>query len=134
MPTALASTLLPAIAAVSTGAALGALLRWALGLGLNQAFPALPPGTLVANLVGGYLIGLAMALFAQMPALSPEWRLFVITGFLGGLTTFSTFSAEVVSALQQGRWGWAGATVASHVLGSLGMTLAGLATAGLFRR
>jgi fluoride ion exporter CrcB/FEX len=83
MPTALAPTLLPAIAAVSTGAALGALLRWALGLGLNQAFPALPPGTLLANLVGGYLIGLAMALFAQMPALSPEWRLFVITGFLG---------------------------------------------------
>jgi fluoride exporter len=120
--------------AVAVGAALGALLRWALGAGLNHAFPALPPGTLMANLLGGYLIGLAMALFAQAPDLSPEWRLFVITGFLGGLTTFSTFSAEVVTQLQQGRLGWAAATVSTHVLGSLGMTLAGLATVTAFRR
>jgi fluoride exporter len=121
--------LLPAVLAIGLGAALGALLRWALSLALNQSFPALPPGTLVANLVGGYLIGLAMALFTQWPDLSPEWRLFIITGFLGGLTTFSTFSAEVVTQLQQGRLGWAAATVATHVLGSLAMTLAGLATA-----
>jgi fluoride exporter len=134
MPTQVSPALWPAILAVSTGAALGALLRWALGLGLNHALPTLPLGTLVANLVGGYLIGLAMAVFAHMPALSPEWRLFVITGFLGGLTTFSTFSAEVVTALQQGRLAWAGATVATHVLGSLGMTLAGLATGAWFRR
>jgi fluoride exporter len=134
MPTAINPALLPTIAAISTGAALGALLRWALGLGLNHSFPALPLGTLVANLVGGYLIGVAIAWFALVPTLSPEWRLFVITGFLGGLTTFSTFSAEVVSALQAGRWGWAGATVASHVLGSLGMTLAGMASVAVFRR
>jgi fluoride exporter len=123
-----------AIVAVSLGAALGALLRWALAAGLNQVFPALPPGTVVANLVGAYLIGLALALFAQMPHLTPEWRLFVITGFLGGLTTFSTFSSEVVAALQQGRLGWAAATVSLHVLGSLGLTLLGLATPALLRR
>jgi fluoride exporter len=122
------------IAAVSIGAALGALLRWALSLGLNHLWPALPPGTLVANLVGGYLVGLAVSVFAQMPELSPEWRLFVITGFLGGLTTFSTFSAEVVAALQQGRTGWAALTVATHVLGSLVLTLAGMATGALLRR
>ena len=126
--------MLPAIIAISLGAALGALLRWLLGVGLNHLFPAVPPGTLVANLVGGYLIGLAMALFAQAPDVPPEWRLFVITGFLGGLTTFSTFSAEVVAALQQGRLGWAAATIGTHVLGSLGLTLLGLATPALFRR
>jgi fluoride exporter len=126
--------MLSAIIAISLGAALGALLRWGLAVGLNHAFPTLPPGTLVANLVGGYLVGLAIALFAQAPQLSPEWRLFVITGFLGGLTTFSTFSAEVVNALQQGRLGWAAATVSTHVLGSLGLTLLGLATPALLRR
>jgi CrcB protein len=103
-------------------------------VGFNHLFPALPPGTLIANLVGGYLIGVAMAVFAQAPGLAPEWRLFAITGFLGGLTTFSTFSAEVVTALQQGRLGWALATVGTHVLGSLALTLAGLATPGLLRR
>ena len=126
--------MLPAIIAISLGAALGALVRWGLGLGLNQVLPALPLGTLAANLIGGYLVGLAIAVFTQMPQLPPEWRLFVITGFLGGLTTFSTFSAEVVHALQQGRLGWAAATVATHVLGSLGMTLAGIATGQLLRR
>ena len=126
--------MLSAIIAISLGAALGALLRWGLAVGLNHVFPALPPGTLVANLVGGYLIGLAIALFAQAPQLPPEWRLFVITGFLGGLTTFSTFSAEVVSAMQQGRVGWAAATIGTHVLGSLGLTLLGLATPSLLRR
>ena len=126
--------MLTAVTAISLGAALGALLRWALGLGLNQAFPALPLGTLLANLVGGYLIGLAMAVFAQMQDLPPEWRLFVITGFLGGLTTFSTFSAEVVTALNQGRLGWAAVTVSAHVIGSLGLTLLGLATPTLLRR
>ncbi|MDP1901598.1 MAG: fluoride efflux transporter CrcB [Rubrivivax sp.] len=122
-----------AILAISLGATLGALSRWGLSVGMNHLLPALPPGTLAANLVGGYLVGLALALFAQMPALPSEWRLFVITGFLGGLTTFSTFSAEVVHSLQQGRLGWAAATVATHVLGSLALTLAGLATPGLLR-
>ena len=117
-----------AVIAVSLGAALGALSRWGLAVGLNHAFPALPPGTLLANLIGGYLVGLAVAVFVQLPQLPPEWRLFVVTGVLGGLTTFSTFSAEVVHALQQGRTGWALATVATHVLGSLALTLLGLAS------
>ena len=134
MPAPSLASLLAPIAAIGIGAALGALARWALSIGLNPLWPALPPGTLLANLIGGYLIGLALALFAQMPDLPDAWRLFVITGFLGGLTTFSTFSAEVVIALQQGRWTWAGATIASHVLGSLAMTLAGLATVALLRR
>jgi CrcB protein len=123
-----------AILAVSLGAALGALSRWGLSAGLNHVFPALPPGTLLANLMGGYLVGLAVALFALRPELPAEWRLFVITGFLGGLTTFSTFSAEVVLALQAGRTGWALATVGTHLLGSLVLTLAGLATPALFRQ
>lgn len=125
--------MLPALIAIGFGAALGALLRWGLGLGLNHLFPALPLGTLLANLAGGYLVGLAVALFAQWPEVAPTWRLFVITGFLGGLTTFSTFSAEVVHALQAGRTGWAAATVATHVLGSLALTLAGMATPALFK-
>ena len=119
--------------AVAIGAALGALLRWALAVGLNGLFPALPPGTLAANLIGGYGIGVAIAFFAQAQ-LPPEWRLFVVTGFLGGLTTFSTFSAEVVVLLQQGRLAWAGATVAVHVIGSVLMTLGGFATYEALRR
>ena len=126
--------MLSAVIAISLGASLGALMRWGLGVGLNHLLPTLPLGTLVANLVGGYLIGLALALFAQAPNLAPEWRLFVITGFLGGLTTFSTFSAEVVAALQQGRLGWAAATISTHLLGSLALTLLGLATPTLLRR
>ena len=122
-----------AVIAVAAGAALGALGRWGLSNALNGLFPQLPPGTLVANLVGGYGIGLAMALLAQAPQLSPEWRLFIVTGFLGGLTTFSTFSAEVVLALQQGRTGWALATAATHLAGSVLMPLAGLATPQLWR-
>ena len=98
--------MLSAVIAISLGASLGAVLRWLLGVGMNHLLPALPLGTLAANLVGGYLVGVAVALFAQSPQLPPEWRLFVITGFLGGLTTFSTFSAEVVAALNQGRLGW----------------------------
>jgi CrcB protein len=125
--------MLAAILAVSLGAALGALLRWGLGAGLNHVFPLLPAGTLVANLLGGYLVGLAVALFALRPEWPAEWRLFVITGFLGGLTTFSTFSAEVVQALQAGRTGWAMATVATHLVGSLLLTLAGMATPAVLR-
>lgn len=116
------------ILAISLGAAVGALLRWQLGLKLNSLFPSLPPGTLAANLIGGYIIGLAVAHFAQAPDIAPEWRLFIITGLCGGLTTFSTFSAEVVSLLQQGRLTWAMGEIAIHVGGSLLMTLAGLAS------
>lgn len=123
-----------AVLAVSVGAALGALVRWGLSATLNQLLPTLPPGTLLVNLVGGYLIGLTMAWFAQATIVPTEWKLFIVTGFLGGLTTFSSFSAEVVSLLQGGRAGWAMATVAAHVLGSLALTFAGLFTPLLFKR
>jgi CrcB protein len=122
------------ILAISIGASTGAVLRWLLGRSLNPLFPAIPLGTLAANLIGGYLIGIAMAVFAAMPSLAPEWRLVIITGFLGGLTTFSTFSAEVTTLLQQGRLLWAGAAVSVHVVGSLAMTLLGLATVSLIQR
>lgn len=114
--------------AISVGAACGALLRWRLGVSLNSLLPGLPLGTLAANLIGGYIIGAAIAYLAQAPNLAPEWRLFIITGFCGGLTTFSTFSAEVVTSLQEGRLTWALATIVVHVIGSLAMTVAGLAS------
>ncbi len=113
--------------AVGAGAAIGAWLRWALSLGLNTMLPNLPLGTLAANLVGGLLIGVALELFTLHPVLAPEIRLFVITGFLGGLTTFSTFSAESVSLLQRGQYGWAVTLIGAHLLGSLAMTLLGIA-------
>ena len=120
--------MLKSILAISLGASLGALLRWWLGLALNGLFPTVPPGTLAANLIGGYLVGLAIAFFATYTALAPEWRLLVITGFCGGLTTFSTFSAEIVTLMQQGRALWAFAAAAAHLAGSVVMTLAGIAT------
>jgi fluoride exporter len=121
------------IAAISIGAVGGALLRWLLGLQLNSLFPTVPPGTLAANLIGGYLIGVAVAFFSTHPSLAPEWRLLVVTGFLGGLTTFSTFSAEVVSLLQEGRLMWALGAIGIHVAGSLCMTLLGIMTVFFFR-
>lgn len=121
------------ILAISAGASLGALLRWLLGTQLNSLLPSLPPGTLTANLAGGYLIGIAVAFFAGHPSISAEWRLLTITGFLGGLTTFSTFSAEVVAQLMAGRLAWALSAIAFHVLGSLGMTLLGIGTVSFFR-
>lgn len=122
-----------AIAAVSVGASLGALLRWWLGVTLNHHFPAIPPGTLAANLIGGYLVGVAVAVFAANATLAPEWRLLIITGFCGGLTTFSSFSAELVLLMQQGRPLWACAAAAAHLAGSVLMTLAGIATVALLR-
>lgn len=116
------------VSAIALGAALGALLRWLLGLKLNALFPTVPPGTLAANLIGGYVIGLGLAFFSALPGLAPEWRLLVVTGFCGGLTTFSTFSAEIATLLQQGRPSWALASVATHVIGSVLMTFAGIAT------
>ncbi|WP_244849970.1 fluoride efflux transporter CrcB [Caballeronia sp. SL2Y3] len=116
------------IIAVGLGGGLGSLLRWALGLRLNAVFPNLPLGTFAANVIAGYIIGVAVAFFARMPDLSVEWRLFVITGLMGGLSTFSTFSAEVVAHLQQGRLGWALAEIAVHVGASLLMTALGIAT------
>ncbi len=121
------------ITVISVGASLGALLRWWLGTRLNSHFPVIPPGTLAANLIGCYIIGLAVALFAAFPALAPEWRLLIITGFCGGLTTFSTFSAEVVGLLQQGQAASACAAAAVHLLGSVIMTFAGIGTVALVR-
>lgn len=101
---------------------------------LNAYLPNLPLGTLAANLLGGFLIGMAIALFSAMPSLSPYWRLFLITGFLGGLTTFSTFSAEVFNNIQAGDFSWVLAGIVSHVAGSLFMVALGIATFTLLRR
>ncbi|WP_229503851.1 fluoride efflux transporter CrcB [Massilia putida] len=114
--------------AVAVGAALGAWLRWGLTLFLSHLHAHIQLGTLVANLVGGYLIGLALGFFDTSPALSPVWRLFVITGFLGGLTTFSSFSGEAMVLLQRGHYSWALAHSALHLLGSIGCCIAGYAT------
>jgi fluoride exporter len=116
------------ILAISIGAALGALLRWWLGTQMNRIFPNIPPCTLAANLLGGYIIGLGIAFFASVSALAPEWRLGVITGFCGGLTTFSTFSAELVALLQQRQNVWACAAIVVHLGGSVLMTFAGIGT------
>ena len=122
------------ILAISIGGSLGSLLRWWLGMSFNALFPTMPPGTLTANLVGGYIIGVAVAFFGTYAALAPEWRLFVITGFCGGLTTFSTFSAEITALLQQGRLLWALGAAATHLVGSILMTLAGIGTFMLLKR
>ncbi|MBC8021669.1 MAG: fluoride efflux transporter CrcB [Burkholderiales bacterium] len=119
-----------AAAAVAIGGAAGALARWVLGEKLNALFPAIPPGTLAANIIGGYIVGIAIAFFAARPDISPEWRLFIITGFCGGLTTFSTFSAEVVMLIQQGDLAKTTAAIALHVVGSLAATILGIATYG----
>jgi CrcB protein len=120
--------MLYSIVAIVSGAGFGALLRWFLGLKFNSLYPAIPMGTLSANILGGYLIGIAIAFFSTNTALSPEWRLFIITGFLGGLTTFSTFSAEIVTAIQEGRLTHAAMGVILHVGGSLIMTFLGIAS------
>lgn len=114
--------------AVAVGAVLGAWLRWVLGLLLNASFVHVPPGTLAANLIGGYIIGAAVMVFSQVPGIAPEWRLFVITGFCGGLTTFSTFSAEIAALLQMGKMGAFAMAIVAHVGGSLAMTLFGMAS------
>lgn len=111
---------------ISIGAALGALLRWHLGLWLNPAFPTLPLGTLAANLIGGLLIGLITEYAAFNAAFPPALRLAAVTGFLGGLTTFSTFSAENVNLLLRREFGWSLAHVGAHLLGSLAMTALGI--------
>jgi CrcB protein len=115
-----------AIVAVGAGAAIGAWLRWGLSLVLNPLFPTVPLGTLAANLAGGFLMGICMALISHYQAMAPELRLLLTTGFLGGLTTFSTFSAEATTLLSRGQLGWGAALVAAHVVGSIALTLAGL--------
>lgn len=115
------------IVGISVGAALGALLRWVLGTALNALWPAIPPGTLAANLIGGLLIGVASEFFASHAGVPPVWRLFVITGFMGGLTTFSTFSLEAASLLQQREFGYAALHIGMHIGGSVLLTIAGIA-------
>lgn len=114
------------ILAVGSGAAIGAWLRWGLSAALNPLFPTLPLGTLSANLIGGLLMGFAMELMTRHAVLTPEMRLLVTTGFLGGLTTFSTFSAEIVTLLLRKEYLWGVITIAAHVLGSLMLTIAGI--------
>ena len=117
---------------ISVGASLGALARWQLGRWLNQPQSLLPWGTLAANLIGGYVIGLLVALFQNAPGIDPVWRLVWITGFLGALTTFSSFSAEVVEMLMVQRYALALGTTALHLLGSLGLTVLGMQSASYF--
>jgi fluoride exporter len=121
--------LLFSIVAIFIGAGLGALLRWGLSLALNMVVPQLPLGTLASNLIGGYLIGVAIVVFNTKTGLPPEWRLFVITGFMGGLTTFSTYSAEVMQHVVDGRLGWAAIVAFVHLIGSFALTLLGIMTA-----
>lgn len=114
------------VLAICLGACAGALLRWRLGLWLSTPGALLPWGTLTANLVGGYLIGVCVAVFQALPQLDPTWRLLLVTGFLGALTTFSSFSAEVVAMLQQARYALALGTAGLHLFGSLLLTVVGI--------
>ncbi len=120
--------------AVAAGAAMGAVLRWLLGLGFNNLWPVLPAGTLLANLIGGYAIGVLAALFSAHPGWSETARLFLITGLLGGLTTFSAFSYEAVTLLQRQLWGPALGHIALHLGGSLLLTIAGFASVAAWRQ
>ena len=112
--------------AVGVGAAVGAWMRWGLGIWLNPLFARLPLGTLAANLIGGLIMGVVLEVLARVTTLAPEWRLLLTTGFLGGLTTFSAFSGEIATLLLHGDWRWAALGIVLHVVGSLAMTLAGV--------
>ena len=112
--------------AVGIGAAFGAWIRWLLGIALNTIVPNLPLGTLAANLLGGFLIGVAVEFFSQHAHLPVEWRMLVIVGFLGGMTTFSSFSAEAVGLLNAARYGWMALLISTHVIGSIAMTVLGI--------
>jgi CrcB protein len=120
---------LSAVAAIGVGAAVGAWLRWGLSLAFNPVFPTIPLGTLAANLIGGLLMGIAMELITRHAVMTPEMRLLVTTGFLGGLTTFSTFSAEVTTLLVRREWIWSLLTIGLHVVGSVALTMIGILAA-----
>lgn len=120
------------VIAICVGASFGALVRWGLGLWLNTSAASMPWGTLAANLIGGYLVGVCVAAFNNLPELDPVWRLALVTGFLGALTTFSSFSAEVVGMLPLQRYALAAGTAALHLFGSLILTILGLKTAMFF--
>lgn len=123
-----------AIIAISIGSVIGALMRYGLSLSMNAFVPHIPMGTLASNLIAAYIVGVAIAFFGSTPNLSPAWRLFVITGLAGGLSTFSTFSAELLTLLRDGRLGWSAGMLALHVGGSLTMTALGMATISLARQ
>jgi len=125
--------MLTTIAAISVGAAAGAVLRWLLSSAMNALVPALPLGTLAANLIAAYVVGVAIAYFGANPAIPAAWRLLIVTGFAGGLSTFSTFSAELLFLLRDGRLGWSLGAIALHMGGSLLMTALGMASVSLFR-
>ena len=125
---------LPGLLAVGLGAIVGAWLRWWLGIVLNPVFPTLPLGTLTANLLGGLLMGIAMGLIAQFDALPPAARLMFMTGFLGALTTFSTFSAEATTLILREQYGWLAIDISVHVIGSIGATLLGIQFVRLLAR
>ena len=122
------------VIAISIGASLGAVSRWVVGVLLNDIFPAIPLGTLGVNLVGGYLIGVALSYFAHAPHIAAEWRLLIVTGFLGSLTTFSTFSMESASLLRNEKYLSCALLILAHVGGSITMTLLGIATFAVLRR
>lgn len=122
------------LAVVGFGAVLGAWLRWWLGIRLNPLFPTMPLGTLAANLIGGFLVGVAIAYFNRHPNLPPEARLLVVTGFMGALTTFSTFSSEVVGLVERGEYLWALGTASAHLFGSLLLTGLGIAVVAALAR
>jgi len=123
----------PSILAIFCGAGLGALLRAGFNFATVSVAATLPLGTFISNMLGGYMIGLAIAFFGSNPNLSPEWKLFVITGFLGGLTTFSSFSAEVVAFIERGELAWALGTALLHLLGSIALTFIGILTYQAFK-
>lgn len=117
--------MIKSLIAVVIGGSAGCVVRWLLGIRLNALFPELPPGTLLVNLVGGFIIGAAMAWFLRNPQIDPAWKLLITTGLCGGMTTFSTFSLEIVTLIQTGKMLWAMISVFTHVVGSLLMTFAG---------
>ncbi len=123
-----------AVLAISIGSIIGALLRYGLSLGMNALNPHIPVGTLTANLVAAFIVGAAITYFSSSPGISPAWRLFIITGLAGGLSTFSTFSAELLTLLRDGRLGWSAGMLVAHVGGSVSMTLLGMTLVAYLRQ